>query len=51
MSDEFIEALEMAECSFCESGTYDFVRHYYERTGVVIYCRKCWEELSRGLVK
>lgn len=51
MSDEFIAAEVMAECTFCESGTFDYVEHHYERTGVVIYCRKCWEELSRGLVK
>lgn len=38
----------MKECSFCESGTFDFVEKFYEKTGVVIYCRKCWRELSIG---
>lgn len=36
----------MKECSFCESGTFDSVEVHYERSGVVIYCRKCWKELG-----
>jgi hypothetical protein len=38
----------MKECSFCESGTFDFVELFYEKTGAVVYCRKCWGELSLG---
>lgn len=42
-----LEAFEgMKECSFCESGTFDYVEHHYEKTGVVIYCRKCWQEIK-----
>lgn len=36
----------MKECSFCESGTFDYVEHHYEKTGVVIYCRRCWKEIN-----
>lgn len=39
---------DMAECTFCESGTYDYVQVHYERTGVVIYCRACWIEICGG---
>ncbi len=44
MSHENFEG--MAECSFCESGTFDYVEKHYEKTGVVIYCRKCWKEMG-----
>ena len=47
MSD-FIQSETMAECTFCESGTYDYVQMHYERTGVVIYCRACWIEICGG---
>lgn len=42
---ELTQSEEMAECTFCKSGTFDYVQMHYEKTGVVIYCRKCWIEI------
>lgn len=43
----------MKECSFCESGTFDFEEIPYEKSGIVIYCRRCWKEFgnSQGVDK
>jgi hypothetical protein len=39
---------DMKTCTFCESGTFDAVEMHYEKTGHVIYCRKCWIEICGG---
>lgn len=38
----------MLECSFCESLTLDLWVKTYPKTGTVVYCEKCWRELSIG---
>lgn len=36
----------MAECTFCESGTFEPVEIFYSKTGYVTYCRRCWGEFG-----
>jgi Fe-S cluster assembly scaffold protein SufB len=37
----------MAECTFCESGTFEPVEIFYSKTGYVTYCRRCWGEFGK----
>lgn len=36
----------MAECTFCETGTFEPVEIFYSKTGYVTYCRRCWGEFG-----
>lgn len=38
----------MVECSFCETGTFEPVEIFYEKTGHVIYCKRCWKEFGNA---
>jgi hypothetical protein len=46
--DDFTHSDVMSECTLCESGVYQYVQVHYEKTGVVIYCRRCWIEICGG---
>lgn len=35
---------EMANCTFCKSGTFDPILRFVEKVYYVIYCRKCWTD-------
>ena len=36
----------MAECTMCESGTFEPVEIFYSKTGHVTYCTRCWQEFG-----
>jgi hypothetical protein len=36
----------MAECTMCESGTFEPVEIFYSKTGYVTYCKRCWQEFG-----
>ena len=41
----------MAECSFCESGTFEPVEIFYSKTGYVTYCKACWKSFGDDAVQ
>lgn len=48
MSDPKFEG--MAECTMCESGTFEPVEAFYSKTGYVTYCKRCWKEFGNDPV-
>jgi len=40
----------MAECTMCESGTFEPVEIFYSKTGYVTYCKRCWKEFGNDPV-
>lgn len=40
----------MAECTMCESGTFEPVEFFYSKTGYVTYCKACWLVIKNKVV-